>query len=159
MLRVRYLSLLILLSLPAFAAKIKPPAGETINYLCIGQGQNSEGKLAPSAETRVRIRLPAGKQFDRLKEPTEATATLFNLQLHDGRGHTQKLGKAVAVRGKFEVGKKGLNVGHNFDAKLPKAEVVREMHINMGNSARHPSWLKAPKGNKLVEYFMLCQWE
>jgi len=149
--------LLLLLSTLAFAAK--PKAGETVDYICIGQGLGANGRRLASAETHVRIRLPAGKEFDHLKEPTEATATLFGLQLHGMRG-TEKLGKAVVVKGTFEFGKKGPRAGHNFDAKVKKgAGLVREVHIYMGNTSRNPSWLKVANGKKLVEHAMLCQWQ
>lgn len=154
---MRYLALLLLISASAFGAKTKK--GETINYLCIGQGVGPKGGKAPSAETRVRIQLPEGKRSDRLKEPTDATATLFSLQLHDSRGGTQKLGKSIALRGHFEIGKAEPRAGHNFDAKIPKGELIREIHINMGNTGRRPSWMKVARGKKLVEHYMLCQWE
>ncbi len=152
------LGLLLLFCSSAFALKVKPKGGETVDYICIGQGQSINGRRIASAETHVRIRLPVGKEFDKLKEPTPATATLFGLQLH-GLGKTDKLGKAVVVKGTFEYGKSGPRAGHNFDAKLKKGGPIRELHINMGNSTRNPSWLKYAKGNKTVDHFMLCQWQ
>lgn len=151
---MRLLGLLILASTAAFGAK----KGETTDYICIGQGVGPNGRSAPSAETHVRITLPAGQKFDKLKGPTPATATLFGLQLHKG-GKTQKLGKAVVVHGLFENVKGGPKAGHNFDATAGKAGAVRQIHIYMGNTSRNPSSLKTGGGKKLTEHYMLCQWQ
>lgn len=130
-----------------------------MDYLCIGQGVDANGKKSASAETRVRVRLPPGKHFDRVKEATPATVTLFNLMLHDTHGRTEKLGRAVTLRGQFEVGKAAPRAGHNIDANVPKGELVREVHINLGNSGRAPSSMKIARGKKIIEHYMLCQWE
>jgi hypothetical protein len=155
---VRWLLLFTLLCSSAFAAKPKSVGGETDTYLCIGQGSDPSGKRAPSAEARVKIRLSQGK-FDRAKEPTPATATFSGLQLHDGRGKTQKVGRAISMKGTFENRKVPPRPGHNFDAVAPRAELVREVHINMGNGTRNPSSLKIARGKRLVSYYMICQWE
>lgn len=154
---VRLLALFLLLFGPLSQAA-KPGSGEVVDYLCIGQGVDPKGHKSASAEARVKVRLPAGKRFDKIKEPTPATVTLSNLMLHDTRGNTKRMGR-LTFRGKFEVGKEPPREGHNFDAKIPRGETVREIHINLSNSQRSPSSLRVANNGKVTEHFMLCQWE